>query len=198
MESLSLKNVTLTIIGGCIGYWIGTIFGTLLGYILWSLVALIFGEFIFASWTTVLSQGFLSLILGILLSLVVVVITRKLFGMKMSPIFWGTVASILTLFVINNFGVGFVFEDHGGAYEYVPLPPEGLDLSEVQYRSDLLPGHRAQLHYGTVTGQMIGSPLGTIAGLWIAFRETIGRKRKQEDKEEFNEYTKFLARKLRK
>jgi hypothetical protein len=198
MENLSLKNIILTILGGGIGYWIGAIFGTLLGFILWSVVALVFGEFVFASWTTVLSNGFFSMILGILLALLIIVLARKLFGIKMSPVIWGTIASILTLIAVINFGARFIFEDHGRAYDYVPLPPEGLDLSEVAYRSDLLPGHRAQLRYGTITGQMIGSPLGAIAGLWIAFHETIGRKRKREDKEEFNQYTKFMNEKLKK
>ncbi len=194
MENLSLKNIGLTIIGGGIGYWIGTACGILLGYILWSLIALIFGEFVFTSWTTVLSHGFFSMIMGILLSLLVVLIARKVFGIKMSPNFWGVVGSILALVAMINFGAVFIFEDHGRAYDYVPLTPEGL----VPYRSDLLPGYRAQLQYGTVTGQMIGSPLGIIAGLWIAFHETIGRKRKQDDKEEFNEYAKFLNEKLKK
>jgi hypothetical protein len=198
MENLSLKNIILTIIGGGIGYCIGTAFGILLGYILWSLIALIFGEFVFASWTTVLSNGFFSMILGILLTLLIIVLARKLFGMKMSPVIWGTIASILTLIAMINFGARFIFEDHGRAYDYVPLPPEGLDLSEVAYRSDLLPGHRAQLHYGTITGQMIGSPLGAIAGLSIALHETLGRKRKQEDKKEFDEYAKFMKEKLKK
>jgi hypothetical protein len=198
VENLSLKNISLTIIGGGAGYLIGTICGILLGYVLWSLVTLIFGEFVFASWTTVLLNGFFSMVMGILLSVLVVMIARKLFGMKMSPVIWAAVASILALVAMINFGAGFIFDNHGRAYDYVPLPPEGLDLSEVGYRSDLLPGHRAQLRYGTITGQMIGSPLGAIAGLWIAFHETIGRKRKQEDKEEFNQYTKFLNEKLKK
>src|SRR5688572_24965206 len=97
MANLSLKNIILTIIGGGIVYCIGSAFGILLGYILWSLIALIFVEFVFASWTTVLSNGFFSMILGILLALLIIVLARKLFGMKMSPVIWGTIASILTL-----------------------------------------------------------------------------------------------------
>jgi hypothetical protein len=198
MENLSPKNISLTIIGGGVGYLIGTIFGILLGYILWSLVTLIYGEFAFDSWTTVISHGSLSIILGVLLALLITMIARKLFGMKMSPLIWGTVAAILAVVAMFNFGARFIFEDHGRAYDYIPLPPEGLDLSEAAYRSDLLPGYRAQLHYGTITGQMIGSPLGAIAGLWIAFHETIGRKRKQKDRQEFDEYSRFFDEHLKK
>src|SRR5688500_6104507 len=123
MENLSLKNISLTIIGGGVGYLIGTLFGILLGYILWSLVTLLHGEFSFDSWTTVVSTGFLSIILGVLLALLITLMARKLFGMKMSPLIWGVMASILAVGAMFNFGARFIFEDHGRAYDYIPLAP---------------------------------------------------------------------------
>lgn len=198
MENLSLKNIVLTILGGGIGYWIGAIFGALLGFILWSVVALIFGEFVFKSWTTVLSHGFFSLVLGGLLSMLLVVIARKLFGMKISQLTSAAVASMVGIFVLFTYGVKIIFNSEiYGQYNYMLGASAMVDLDAI-IDTTLPPGTMAQLYYGAGTGQILGSYFYTIAGLWIAFHETIGRKRKQEDKEEFNEYTKFLNEKLKK
>jgi hypothetical protein len=198
MENLSLKNIILTIIGGGIGYWTGAIFGTLLGFILWSVVALIFGELVFDSLLTVISHGFFSIVLGILLSLLVVAISRKLFGITIPHFSGAAVASMVGIFVLFTYGIKIIFHPGVyGQYNYMLGASAMVDLDSI-IDTSLPPGTMAQLYYGTGTGQLIGSYFGTIAGLWIAFRETIGRKRKREDKEEFNKYTKFLNEKLKK
>jgi hypothetical protein len=197
MENLSLRNISLTIIGGGIGFCIGIACGALLGFILWALIALISGEFVFYSRTTVISHAFFSVVLGILLSLGVVVIAKKLFGNKMSYLIWVAVGSMVAIFVMFNYGIKVIFHPEMYThYNFIAISGD-IDLSSFP-ATGLPPGLMAQLYYGAGTGQLVGAYLGTIAGLWVAFCETLGRKRKQQDEKEFNEYSKFLANYLKK
>jgi hypothetical protein len=197
MENLSLKNILLTILGGGIGYSLGIACGSLTGLALWMLITLISGEFVFNSLATVISHGFFTVVLGILLSLIVVVVARKLFGHHMSYLIWAGIASILGIFVLFTYGIKVIFHPESYMqYNYLAISGD-TDLTAF-YETDLPPGYMSQLYYGAGTGQLVGSYLGAIAGLWVAFQNTIGRKRKKEDKKEFDEYSKFIKNQLEK
>ncbi len=191
MENLSMKNI-LWIIGGAVaGFSIGLIIGAIFGSLFWMLIALISGEFVFYSAKTVIVNTLFSVLTGILLSALGILASRRLFGSSASYLIWGIVGSAIGLIVMFSYGTNIIF--HPEIYDYMLFLPTGNRIEP-----NLDPRIMSQVYYGAGTGQLIGAYLGTIMGLWISYSETIGRKRKLEDKKEFDEYSNFFKDRLKK
>ncbi len=198
MENPSLKSIFLVIGGAVAGYFIGSTIGVIMGVLFWMLVALVSGEFVFYSTSSVIANSFFSMLIGILLSVLGVISIRRLFGNNTSYFIWGTAGLTIGLVVMFSYGTNIIFHPEiYGEYNYI-TPFSRRDSLDQNLETLIPPRIISQVYYGAGTGQLIGSYLGTLMGLWISFSETIIKKRKAEDKKEFGEYSDFLKERLKK
>ena len=198
MEKLSLKNILWIVFGVTCGYFAGQGMGTLLGTFVWIVIGVAFGGLVYYSTGTIVANTILSTTFGILFSLLAGALDRRFFGRRMSPAIWLGVGAALGAIVMFSYGINFI--THPELYKgYQHLFPGSAGVA-IPDSPELSPSFANMLRvaYGTGTGQLIGSYLGIFTGLLISIRETIGRKRKVEDKQEFDEYSNFFKERLKK
>jgi hypothetical protein len=198
IEILSVKNILWILFGVACGYFLGWGVGMLLGTIIWTFLGVAFGGLIYHSTNSILVNAVLSVTFGVLLSLLVGAFDKRLFGGKTSPAIWMSVGAVLGVIVMFSYGINFM--THPEDYRnYLHLFP-GVQRMPIEIISEPSPSYDYMLHiaYGIGTGRFIGLYLGLFAGMLISIRETLGRKRRAEDKQEFDEYSNFFKEHLKK
>lgn len=197
MENLSVKNALVIVASVIGGFYMGQVVGAITGFILWSFIGLMLGGLLYYSNVTIAINTVLSTLFGIVLSLLIGSFDRMFFGSQMSLKVWAGIGTVVGLAIMFSYGTRIIADPEiYGQYEHlVPgaQPGEAIRTSEDSQSFRNL----SQISYGNGTGAFIGLYLGSFAGLIISVRETLGRKRKPEDKKEFDEYSKFFKERLK-
>jgi len=199
MKNLSPKTVLWIIFGFIAGYFAGQIVGGLLGAILWAFVGVFYGGFAYQATSTIIINTILSIAFGVLLSYLAWSFDKRLFGSKLSFLIWGLAGIIAGLIVMFTYGIDIISdpETYRNYNGLAPLSGEILHINRL-YEPLQSPSFLSTMRYGGGTGQLVGIYVGIFAGLLISVRETLGRKRTAEDKQEFDEYSKFFDEQLKK
>lgn len=199
MEKFSLKNIIWVIFGFICGYYAGQIAGGLLGTIVWAFVGVVFGGLVYQAASTVIISTILSIVFGVLLAFLIWSFDKRLFGARTPSILWGLAGAIAGLIVMFTYGINVIShpELYGNFNGLNPLDGYIFDINRY-YNPLPQPWRLPMLQYGGGTGQLIGIYLGILAGLFISIRETIAKKRKAEDKQEFDAYSNFFKEHLKK
>lgn len=199
MENISLKNILWILFGFIGGYFAGQIVGALLGTIVWAFIGLAFGGLVYQATSTIIINIICSIAFGVLLAFLIWSFDKRLFGARTPFLMWGLAGAIAGLIVMFTHGINIIShpELYGNFNGLNPLNGHIFDINRY-YNPLPQPWSIPIMRYGGGTGQLIGIYLGTLAGLFISIRETIGRKRKVEDKKEFGEYSDFFKKRLKK
>lgn len=191
MENLSIKNILWVLLGIGAGFFGGAILGTLIGVIVWAVPALALGSFVYHFPNSLMINTLLSVLLSLLLILPIVAIVNKTTGSNLSCLRWGIAAIVIGLIVVLTYGTNIIAHPETYAnYNHIVLNPR-MTLTDPKGKLEKT-SRNAELYFGGGTGQLIGSSLYALIGGLVVFRETIGKKRKVEDKQEFDRYSKFL------
>jgi hypothetical protein len=197
MKNLSLKNMSLTMLGGGIGYVLGVVFGALASILVWGLVALVSAEFVFYSVDTFVLNFLRSMAVIALIALFTILADKKVFAGKTHYWTWFVLGTLAVVYVMTTYGINVVFhpEDHD-TYAYF-LRDAGSDPDMIFKEMAMPRKKRIYFYYGIGSGILIGSIQGALTGSVVAFREAF-KKRKSEDKKEFDEYSNFINSRLKK